>query len=73
VDALDLLGYCAGFFTTIANLPQVITTYRRRSGEFLSFRMLASLGTGLALWALTASAHTRSRSSSSTQFRWRWS
>jgi MtN3 and saliva related transmembrane protein len=50
VELLDLLGYCAGLFTTAAYFPQVITTYRRRSGEGLSFRMLACLGTGLALW-----------------------
>lgn len=46
----DLLGYIAGLFTTAANVPQVITTYRKRSGEGLSFRMLLTLGIGLALW-----------------------
>lgn len=45
-----MLGYAAGLFTTAANLPQVITTYRKRSGEGLSFRMLLSLAVGLSLW-----------------------
>lgn len=47
---MDILGYAAGLFTTAANVPQVITTYRKRSGEGLSFRMLLALGIGLALW-----------------------
>ena len=47
---IDLLGYAAGLFTTAANVPQVITTYRKRSGEGLSFRMLLVLAIGLSLW-----------------------
>lgn len=47
---MDILGYAAGLFTTAANVPQVITTYRKRSGEGLSFRMLLTLAVGLALW-----------------------
>jgi MtN3 and saliva related transmembrane protein len=50
VDGMDILGYLAGLFTTAANVPQVITTYKKRSGEGLSFRMLAALATGLLLW-----------------------
>jgi MtN3 and saliva related transmembrane protein len=50
VPFADLLGYIAGLFTTAANVPQVITTYRKRSGEGLSFRMLLTLGIGLLLW-----------------------
>ena len=50
MQMLDLLGYVAGLFTTAANIPQVVTTYRKRSGEGLSFRMLLVLGIGLAFW-----------------------
>jgi MtN3 and saliva related transmembrane protein len=50
MEMLDLLGYLAGLFTTAANVPQVITTYKKRSGEGLSFRMLLVLAIGLALW-----------------------
>lgn len=46
----DLIGYAAGLLTTAANVPQVVTTYRKRSGEGLSFRMLIVLAIGLALW-----------------------
>jgi MtN3 and saliva related transmembrane protein len=47
-----LLGFIAGLVTTAANLPQVWKTYRSRSGEGLSFRMLLALAIGLALWII---------------------
>ena len=50
MQMLDILGYTAGLFTTAANVPQVITTYKKRSGEGLSVRMLLVLAIGLALW-----------------------
>ena len=50
MQMFDLLGYAAGLFTTAANVPQVVTTYKKRSGEGLSFRMLLVLAIGLALW-----------------------
>jgi MtN3 and saliva related transmembrane protein len=46
----EVIGFIAGILTTAANVPQVVTTYKRRSGEGLSFRMLAALGAGLLLW-----------------------
>lgn len=48
----EVIGFIAGILTTAANVPQVVTTYKRRSGEGVSFRMLATLGTGLLLWVL---------------------
>jgi MtN3 and saliva related transmembrane protein len=36
--------------TTAANLPQVWKTYRNKSGEGLSFRMLLTLAIGLGIW-----------------------
>jgi MtN3 and saliva related transmembrane protein len=48
----EVIGFIAGILTTAANVPQVVTTYKRRSGEGLSFRMLATLGTGLLLWVV---------------------
>ena len=45
-----IVGFVAGALTTAANLPQVWKTYRDRSGEGLSFRMLLLLSVGLALW-----------------------
>lgn len=47
-----IVGFTAGFMTTAANLPQVWKTYRSKSGEGLSFRMLISLAVGVALWAV---------------------
>ena len=44
------IGFLAGLLTTAANVPQVWKTYRSRSAEGLSFRMLVALGSGLALW-----------------------
>jgi MtN3 and saliva related transmembrane protein len=46
------VGFIAGLVTTAANLPQVWKTYRNRSGEGLSFRMLLTLAIGLALWII---------------------
>ena len=38
--------------TTAANLPQVWKTYRNKSGEGLSFRMLLTLAIGLGVWII---------------------
>jgi MtN3 and saliva related transmembrane protein len=45
-----IVGFIAGLVTTAANLPQVWKTYRDKSGEGLSFRMLLALAFGLGLW-----------------------
>ena len=50
VDLTTTVGFMAGFVTTAANLPQVWKTYRCKSGEGLSFRMLLALAIGLGLW-----------------------
>jgi MtN3 and saliva related transmembrane protein len=45
-----IVGFIAGLVTTSANLPQVWKTFRNKSGEGLSFRMLLTLAIGLGLW-----------------------
>jgi MtN3 and saliva related transmembrane protein len=50
LDLPTTVGFMAGFVTTAANLPQVWKTYRGKSGEGLSFRMLLALAIGLGLW-----------------------
>jgi MtN3 and saliva related transmembrane protein len=50
MDGTDFIGLLAAVLTTSANVPQVIKTYRARSGEGLSARMLLTLASGLALW-----------------------
>jgi MtN3 and saliva related transmembrane protein len=47
---ISVVGFLAGVLTTAANVPQVWKTYRDRSAEGLSFRMLLGLDVGLALW-----------------------
>jgi MtN3 and saliva related transmembrane protein len=47
-----IVGFVAGLVTTAANLPQVWKTYRNKSGEGLSFRMLLALAIGLGLWII---------------------
>lgn len=49
-ELTTIVGFIAGFVTTAANVPQVWKTYRSRSGEGLSFRMLLALAIGLGLW-----------------------
>jgi MtN3 and saliva related transmembrane protein len=49
-ELTTIVGFMAGFATTAANLPQVWKTYRSKSGEGLSFRMLLALAIGLGLW-----------------------
>ena len=49
-ELTTIVGFVAGLVTTAANLPQVWKTYRNKSGEGLSFRMLLTLAIGLGLW-----------------------
>jgi MtN3 and saliva related transmembrane protein len=49
-ELTTMVGFMAGFVTTAANLPQVWKTYRTKSGEGLSFRMLLGLAIGVGLW-----------------------
>ena len=46
------IGFLAGLLTTAADVPQVWKTYRTKSGDGLSFRMLIALALGLALWVV---------------------
>jgi MtN3 and saliva related transmembrane protein len=51
MDALTTaLGSMAAFFTTIANVPQVIKCFRTGRAGDLSFKMLVALSLGFALW-----------------------
>ena len=44
------LGFLAGFFTTVAFLPQVLHTYRCKSATDISWTMLVTFSVGLLLW-----------------------
>jgi MtN3 and saliva related transmembrane protein len=47
---LSLLGFSAGFLTTMAGVPQVLKSWRTRSVQDLSIVMLGMLTLGLLLW-----------------------
>lgn len=49
---LDLLGYLAGFLTTLAYLPQVLKTIKHKSTKDISLGMYIMLCTGIACWIL---------------------
>src|SRR3954468_24916872 len=50
MQGTELIGLCAGLLTTAANVPQVLKTWRERSADGLSRRMLLTLSAGLAVW-----------------------
>lgn len=49
-DFIQLIGFAAGSFTTLAYVPQVVRTWRTRSAKDLSLGMLIALSTGVSLW-----------------------
>jgi MtN3 and saliva related transmembrane protein len=46
-----LIGYIAGLLTTICWVPQLVRSWRTRSLADVSWPYLATLSTGVALWA----------------------
>ena len=46
------LGYIAGFFTTIAFLPQVLKVWRTKSTKDISIWMFLIFTTGVFLWLI---------------------
>jgi len=51
MDSITLLGYIAGFFSTLSFLPQVVKSVHYRSTRDLSWVMLGMMVTGSVLWA----------------------
>jgi len=52
MDTINLLGIAAGTLTTIAFVPQVLKTWRTRSGEDISTGMFLLFSSGVLLWLL---------------------
>ncbi|NEO85417.1 MAG: hypothetical protein F6J87_14390 [Spirulina sp. SIO3F2] len=52
MDTHLLLGSVAGFFTTLAFLPQVIETWSSQSARDLSWGMIFTLCVGVVLWLI---------------------
>lgn len=49
---IELIGYVAGTLTTLALIPEIYTTWRKKDARDLSFYWLGSLSVGNALWAV---------------------
>ena len=52
LDAPTLIGLAAGALTTIAYLPQVLKTWRKKSAKDMSLAMISLTATGIFLWFL---------------------
>lgn len=52
MDLINLLGAAAGTLTTIAFVPQVLKTWRTRSGDDISTGMFLLFSSGVLLWLL---------------------
>lgn len=46
----DIVGYAAGLLATVAFVPQVVLTFRKRSTSDISLWMYALFCGGVALW-----------------------
>lgn len=54
MSATTMLGYFAGFLTTISFLPQVVKTWKSRSASDLSLGMFSVFSAGVTCWLLYA-------------------
>lgn len=52
MDSATLLGLSAGTLTTVAFVPQVLKTWRTRSGNDISLGMFLLFSTGVLMWLL---------------------
>ena len=49
---LNILGYLAGFFTTLAFLPQVVKCWKTKKTKDVSFLMFLIFVLGVFLWLI---------------------
>ena len=52
MDPINVLGLVAGSLTTVAFVPQVLKTWRSKSGDDISYAMFTLFATGVLLWLL---------------------
>ena len=52
INLIDLLGFVAGIFTTIAFIPQVLKTWNSKSAEDVSLSMFIFFMLGVSLWCI---------------------
>lgn len=48
--AVDVLGYCAGFITTLTFLPQVVKTLKEKSAKDVSLTMFIIAAVNQTMW-----------------------
>ena len=52
MDSTTLIGYFAGFLTTIAFVPQVLKTWKSKSASDLSLWMFLVFSLGVLCWLI---------------------
>lgn len=50
MEMTDLVGFAAGFLTTIAFIPQVLKIWRSKSADDVSLATFLAFTVGVALW-----------------------
>lgn len=50
MDATTILGFIAGFLTTVAFIPQVVKIWKTRSAKDVSLPTFAAFSVGVGLW-----------------------
>jgi MtN3 and saliva related transmembrane protein len=52
MNTTTILGFFAGFLTTVSFLPQVVKTWKSRSASDLSLGMLSIFSVGVMCWLI---------------------
>ncbi|MBN4078334.1 SemiSWEET family sugar transporter [Nitrospina gracilis] len=52
MDSATLVGYFAGFLTTVAFVPQVLKTWKSKSASDLSLSMFSVFSLGVLCWLI---------------------
>jgi len=52
MNGVDLLGYSAGFITTLTFLPQVLKTYKEKSAKDVSLNMFVIAAINEVMWVV---------------------
>ena len=50
MDTAEILGFAAGFLTTVAFIPQVVKIWRSKSARDVSLPAFATFTVGIGIW-----------------------
>lgn len=50
MDTAEMLGFAAGFLTTVAFIPQVVKIWRSKSARDVSLPAFATFTVGIGVW-----------------------